>query len=91
MARPKRATWWKMLYHQRAALESIPDAEVGRGLKAAFRYFDGEDIEQEKLSQQAFTVFCVMRPYIDESIRNYEESVERGRGGGNKRWGAENI
>lgn len=76
MARPKRATWWKMLYHQRAALESIPDAEVGRGLKAAFRYFDGEDIEQEKLSQQAFTVFCVMRPYIDESIRNPTDPMQ---------------
>lgn len=44
MSKPKRATWWKMLYHQRAAIESIPDEEVGRGLKAAFRYFDGEEI-----------------------------------------------
>lgn len=91
MSKPKRATWWKMLYHQRAAIESISDEEVGRGLKAAFRYFDGEDVRPEELTPQAFTVFCVMRPYIDESIRNYEESVANGRKGADKRWDGENI
>ena len=44
MPKPKRATWWKMFYHQRAVVESIPDIEVGQGLKAAFRYFDGEEV-----------------------------------------------
>ena len=78
MSKPKRATWWKMLYHQRAAIESISNEEVGAGLKAAFRYFDGEDISTDELTPQAFTVFCVMRQYIDESIRNYEESVSNG-------------
>lgn len=87
MARPKRATWWKMLYHQRAVIESIPNEEVGSGLKAAFRYFDGEEINPGDLSSQAFTVFCVMRPYIDESMRNYEESVINGKRGANERWG----
>lgn len=85
MAKEKRATWWKMLYHQRAAIESIPNEEVGAGLKAAFRYFDGEDVMPEDLSPQAFTVFCVMRPYIDESMRNYEESVMNGKRGADER------
>ena len=85
MPKIKRATWWKMFYHQRAVIESISDEEVGKGLKAAFRYFDGEDIGRENLTQQAFTVFCVMRPYIDESIQDYEKSVEQGRKGANKR------
>ena len=44
MSKEKRATWWKMFYHQRAVIDSISDEEVGRGLKAAFQYFDGEDI-----------------------------------------------
>lgn len=82
MPKPKRATWWKMFYHQRAVVESIPDAEVGRGLKAAFRYFDGEEVTTADLTPQAFTVFCVIKPYIDESMRDYEESVANGRKGG---------
>lgn len=89
MPKQKRATWWKMLYHQRAAVESVSGKDAGMGLKAAFRYFDGEELDPADLSPQAFTVFCVMRPYIDESIRNYEESVANGRNGAEKRWGSE--
>ena len=87
MGGQKRPTWWKMLYHQRAAVESVSDEDAGMGLKAAFRYFDGEELDPETLTPQAFTVFCVMRPYIDESIRNYEESVANGRKGAEERWG----
>lgn len=87
MAKPKRATWWRMLYHQRAAIESVPDEDAGKGLKAAFRYFDGEELEPTDLTPQAFTVFCVMRPYIDEPIRSYEESVKNGKKGAEERWG----
>lgn len=76
-----------MFYHQRAVIESVADDDAGKGLKAAFRYFDGEDIDPADLTQAAFTVFCVMRPYMDESKRDYEEAVENGRNGGNKRWG----
>ncbi len=86
MAKAKRATWWKMFSHQRAAVESVSDEAAGSGLKAAFRYFDGEEISPEELSPQAFTVFCVIRPYIDESMRDYAESVARGKEGAGKRW-----
>lgn len=79
MAKEKRATWWKMFYHQRAAIESVSDADAGQGLKAAFRYFDGEEIEPEGITQAAFTVFCVIRPYIDEARADYQARVERGR------------
>lgn len=89
MPKPKRATWWKMLYHQRAVIESIQSAEVGMGLKAAFRYFDGEEIDKDNLSPQAFTVFCVMKPYIDESMRSYETSVMNGKRGARERWGSD--
>lgn len=86
MSKEKRAAWWKMFAHQRAAIESVPDADAGSGLKAAFRYFDGDEISQNELTPQAFTVFCVIRPYIDESRRDYEESVAKGKEGANRRW-----
>lgn len=85
----KRPTWWKMFNHQRAAIDSVSDADAGNGLKAAFRYFDGEDVDTTKLSQQAFTVFCVIRPYIDEAKADYLARVEDGNRGANKRWGKE--
>ncbi len=87
VSKKKRATWWKMFYHQRAAIESVSDADVGSGLKAAFRYFDGENIDFSAITPAACTVFCVMRPYIDEANADYAASVEHGRDGGNRRWG----
>ena len=87
MAKEKRATWWKMFYHQRAAIESVSDEDAGAGLKAAFRYFDGEDISPESLTAQAFTVFCVIRPYIDESFQDYNSCIESGKRGARNRWG----
>lgn len=91
MAKEKRATWWKMFYHQRAAIESVSDEDAGAGLKAAFRYFDGEDIPPESLTPQAFTVFCVIRPYIDESLRDYHSCVESGKRGAINRWGKDST
>ncbi len=41
MKNEKRPTWWKMFSSQREAMESIPDAAAG----AAFRYFDGEEVD----------------------------------------------
>ena len=50
MTKEKRATWWKMFYHQRAVIESVSDEDAGIGLKAAFRSFDGEDIDAADLT-----------------------------------------
>ena len=87
MSKAKRVTWWKMFAHQRAAVEAVSDKAAGAGLKAAFRYFDGEDIPPGSLTPQAFTVFCVIRPYIDEARQDYERSVENGKKGAAGRWG----
>lgn len=87
MRKEKRATWWKMLYHQRAAISSVSDADAGLGLKSAFAYFDGEEVTPDQLTPGAFTVFCVIRPYIDESMRDFQASVENGRNGARNRWG----
>ena len=84
MSKANRATWWKMFCHQRAAINSVSDIEVGQGLKAAYAYFDGED--PGDLSPGAFTVFCVMRPYMDEAQADYEKFVADGRKGAEKRW-----
>ena len=68
-------------------MESVSDRAAGAGLKAAFRYFDGEDIPAGSLTAQAFTVFCVIRPYIDEAKRDFEKSGESGKKGAENRWG----
>jgi len=87
MAKTKRPTWWKMFYHQRSVISSVSDADAGKGLKAAFAYFDGEEINAKDMTPSAFTVFCVMKPYIEESKQDYKASVENGRNGAKNRWG----
>lgn len=87
MAKQRRATWWKMFSHQRAAVESVSNEDAGSGLKAAFRFFDGEEINTGELSQAAFTVFSVMKPYIEEAQQDYKASVESGKAGADIRWG----
>ena len=87
MSKPKRATWWKMFSNQRYAIESLTDEDAGKGLKLAFRYFDGEESDFASVTQGAFTAFCVMKPYMDEAQADYEKSVADGQRGGNKRWG----
>lgn len=89
MPKEKRASWFKMFRHQRPVIESVSDADAGAGLKLAFRYFDGENIEEtdnSDISASAFTVFCVIRPYIDEAISDYEQRRQDGKTGAEKRW-----
>ena len=67
MAREKKPSWWKMFANRRDIIDSIPDEDVGSGLKAAFAYFDDEKVNESELSQLAKIVFNgVFRPYIDE-------------------------
>ena len=79
MARPKRASWFKLFYHNRAAIDSVSDADAGSAIKAAFAYFDRNDIDPSKMSPMAYTVFCILRPQIDEALDEYRQRVERGR------------
>lgn len=76
----KGASWFKIFYHQRKLIDSVPDDEVGRGLKAAFAYFDGEEVPE--LSPLALAVFISMQQYLDEAMQSYEKAVEDGRRGG---------
>jgi hypothetical protein len=86
MAKRKGAAWWRMFYHQRTAIDMLPNEAVGEALKAAYRYFDGEPVEEAGLSREAQFAFALFRQAMDESIGEYNASVENGRNGGNKRW-----
>lgn len=90
MRKKKGPTWWKMFEFQRPVIESVSDADAGKGLKAAFQYFSGEDVDELTLTQGSFSVFSVIRPYIDESKQAYEEAVSYGRNGANTRWEKKN-
>lgn len=86
MAKEKRASWWKMFRHQRQTVEAVSDADAGAAIKAAFRYFDGETVDQSELSPVAWIVFITMRGYIDESVRDFQETSEKNRRKVMKRW-----
>ena len=86
--REKRAMWFKCFLSSKATIDAVPDAEVGRGVKAAFQYFaTGEVMELDALSK---VVFAAMRPYIDESLDEYARKVEGGSKGAENRWGGLN-
>lgn len=79
MAREKKPS---MFANRRDIIDSIPDEDVGSGLKAAFAYFDDEEVNESELSQLAKIVFNgVFRPYIDEAKKDYADSVENGKRG----------
>ncbi len=66
-------------------VNAVPDAAAGAALKAAFAYFvDGA--EPEGLDTLALALFLAMRPSIDDSIRGYQQAVERGRKAVQSRW-----
>ena len=82
--REQRATWFKCFLSSKATIDAVPDENVGKGLKAAFAYFEHKTIPE--LDPLSNVVFCAMRPYIDEAFSDYEASVESGRRGANNRW-----
>lgn len=80
----KRATWFKCFLSSKATIDAIPDANVGKGLKAAFEYFQSGTIEE--LDALSNVVFCAMRPYIDEALTDYQNAIESGKRGAEARW-----
>lgn len=83
-AKVKRPTWFKIFLSTKATIDAIPDENVGKGLKAAFAYFD--DRTEPELDPLSNVVYCAMRPYIDEAFCDYQRSVDNGRNGANNRW-----
>ncbi len=83
--RERRATWFKCFLSSKATIDAVPDENVGRGLKAAFAYF--EDRAEPELDPLSRVIFCAMRPYIDEAFKDYASRVQDGLDGAEKRWG----
>lgn len=84
MAKEKRPTWFKMFKTLKPLIDNVPDAVVGKALKAAFEYFEsGEIIKLEPLEQ---AVFSMIQSYIDESYKDFERTSARNRQNVLKRW-----
>lgn len=86
MAKKKegRPSWFKMFLHQKALVDSVSDETAGMALKAAFRYFDNEEVGE--LDPLAFAVFSAIKPYIDESFADFQATSEKNKENIKKRW-----
>lgn len=84
MGKSKRATWFKCFLSSKGTIDAVPDENVGKGLKAAFAYFENK--KEPELDLLSNIVFCAMRPYIDESFSDYAERVQNGKDGAETRW-----
>jgi hypothetical protein len=69
-----------MFLYQKPVFDSIPSEDVGNAVKAAFQYFEDGCIPE--LAPLAQVVFAVMKPCVDESILDYNQSVRDGKRGG---------
>ena len=90
MRKKKGPTWWKMFEFQRPVIESVSDADAGKGLKAAFQYFSGEDVDELTLTQGAFSVFFRDTPLHRRIKAGVRRSGFYGRNGANTRWEKKN-
>lgn len=84
MRKRKRATWFKCFLSSKATIDAVPDENAGKGIKAAFAYFESK--KEPELDTLSNVVFCAMRPYIDESFSDYDERVKNGKDGAETRW-----
>lgn len=79
-----RPSWFKMFRHQKALIDSVSDAEVGRAIKAVFQYF--ENGEAPDMSPIEFAVFSSMKPYVDESFSDFARNSKKNAENVKKRW-----
>ena len=76
----KRPVWFKMWLHHKPMMEVVPDAVVGKAVKAALKYFDTGEIEP--LDQMENIIFAAIRADADDAHAEYSRNVENGRKGG---------
>lgn len=79
-----RPAWFKMFRHQKALIDSVPDAAAGKALKAIFQYFENGEVAE--LDPLEFAVFSSVKPYVDESFSDFEEASKKNRENVMKRW-----
>ena len=78
--RKKRPVWFKCFLASKALIDAIPDENVGRGVKAAFAYFN-DQIEPE-LDPLSNVVFQTLKDGIAETFADYAKR-QNAAGGGN--------
>ena len=80
----RHPAWFKMFWHQRALIDSLPDAKVGQALKAAYQYFEDGTVPQ--MTPLAFTLFSSIKPYVDESFADFEAISKKNSENIKRRW-----
>ena len=80
----RHPAWFKMFWHQRALIDSLPDAKVGQALKAAYQYFEDGTVPQ--MTPLAFTLFSSIKPYVDESLADFEAISKLNSEKAKRRW-----
>ena len=82
MAKEKRPSWFKVFLHQKPLIMELSDEAAGAALKAALTYLEGGEIPND-LSPSAEILFnAAFKPYVEESIKDYDKAIENGRKGG---------
>lgn len=70
-----RPAWFKVFGHLKPLMDSMPDEVVGRAFKAVLQYFEtGEIVE---LQQMEYSIFCTMKPHVDESFDDFENKQKQ--------------
>lgn len=80
MAKVGKPSWFKLFLHNKPILAAAPDEAVGVAIKAAMEYF--ESGEEPTLDPFAAMIFSALKGGVDESIADYQKSVEAGKRGG---------
>ena len=82
MAKEKRPSWFKVFLHQKPLIMELSDEAAGAALKAALTYLDDGEIPND-LNPTANMLFnAAFKPYVEESIEDYNKAIENGRKGG---------
>lgn len=70
-----RPAWFKVFGHLKPLIDSMPVEAVGKAFKAVLQYFETGEIME--LQQMEYSIFCTMKPYVDESFMDFENKQKQ--------------
>ena len=76
----RHAGWFKFWLHHMTLILALPDAVVGRAIKALLCYFSTG--EEQELGELESVLFATIKPDVDDAIDDYRRRVENGKSGG---------
>ena len=76
----KRVCCFKFWLHHVPLILALPDAVVGRAIKALLHYFVTG--EEQKIGDLENAIYAAIKPDIDEATNDYLRRVENGKSGG---------